>query len=182
MSRTIKLKEIEHFFRDGSKVPDDYWKTFVNSENNYSKNEDMWDGEEVVLKKWKLEEILEKYSPPNPPFNPRISDYDLPRSGFEDVGSIDLRILFGDYSAKDQNHGFFKGGTWTSIPLNLMYAAHAKGYRSLWQIKDKIEACLNKVDYKNRELIIYRTQGVANHGFSWDSIEIFSEKRLPVGN
>ena len=175
MTKTIKLKDIEHFFRGGSKVPDDYWKTFVNSENNYSKNEDMWDGEEVVLKKWKLEEILEKYSPPNPPFNPRISDYDLPRAGFEDVGSIDLRILFGDYSAKDQNHGFFKGGTWTSIPLNLMYAAHAKGYRSLWQIKDKIEACLNKVDYKNRELIIYRSYGMANHGFSWDEISIFSE-------
>jgi hypothetical protein len=182
MSRTIKLNEIEHFFRDGSKVPDDYWKTFVNSENNYSKNEDMWDGEEVVLKKWKLEEILEKYSPPNPSWSGRSCDYDLPHSGFEDVGSIDLRILFGDYSAKDQNHGFFKGGTWTSIPLNIMYACNAKGYRSLWQIKDKIEACLNKVDYKNRELIIYRSYGMANHGFSWDEIRIFSEKRVSVGN
>ena len=164
MSRTIKLKELEHFYRTGSKIPDDRTKRMNWDDNDI-----------VVLKKWKLEEILEKYSPPNPPFNPRISDYDLPRAGFEDVGSIDLRILFGDYSAKDQNHGFFKGGTWTSIPLNLMYAAHAKGYRSLWQIKDKIEACLNKVDYKNRELVIYRSYGVANHGFSWDKIRIFSE-------
>ncbi len=169
MSQTIKLKDIEHFFRDGSKVPDDYWGDF-------------FDGKEVVLKKWKLEEILEKYSPPNPSWNGRSCDYDLPRAGFEDVGSIDLRILFGDYLEKDLNHGFFKGGTFKEIPLNIMYAAHDKGYRSLWPIKDKIEACLNKVDYKNRELIIYRTQGVANHGFSWDSIEIFSEKRVPVVN
>ena len=171
MSRTIKLKDIEHFdLRGKNKIPD-----WIEEDGTNTRVE------EVVLKKWKLEEILEKYSPPNPAFNPRISDYDLPRAGYEDDGSIDLRILFGDYSAKDQNHGFFKGGTWTAIPLNIMYACNAKGYRSLWQIKDKIEACLNKVDYKNRELIIYRTQGVANHGFSWDSIEIFSEKRVPVG-
>ena len=162
------LKDIEHFFRDGSKVPDDYWGDFL-------------DGKEVVLKKWKLEEILEKYSPPNPSWGGGSCDYDLPRAGFEDVGSIDLRILFGDYLEEDLNHGFFKGGTWTGIPLNIMYACNAKGYRSLWQIKDKIEACLNKVDYKNRELIIYRSYGMANHGFSWDEIRIFSEKTVPVG-
>jgi len=105
MTKTIKLNEIEHFFRDGSKVPDDYWKTFVNSENNYSKNEDMWDGEELVLKKWKLEEILEKYSPPNPSWNGRSCNYDLPRAGFEDVGSIDLRIHIWNYQNSNQrNH------------------------------------------------------------------------------
>ena len=170
MSRTIKLKELEHFYRDGSKIPDDKTKRMNWDDNDI-----------VVLKKWKLEEILEKYSPPNPSWNGRSCDYDLPRAGFEDVGSIDLRILFGDYLEKDLNHGFFKGGTFTEIPLNIMYACNAKGYRSLWQIKDKIEACLNKVDYKNRELIIYRSYGMANHGFSWDSIEIFSEKIVPVG-
>jgi len=172
MTKTIKLKDIEHFdLRGENKIPD-----WIEEDGTNSRVE------EVVLKKWKLEEILEKYSPPNPPFNPRISDYDLPRAGFEDVGSIDLRILFGDYLEKDLNHGFFKGGTFTEIPLNIMYACNAKGYRSLWQIKDKIEACLNKVDYKNRELIIYRSYGVANHGFSWDKIRVFSEKRVPVGN
>ena len=95
MSRTIKLKDIEHYDLGGeNKIPD-----WIEEDGTNTRVE------EVVLKKWKLEEILEKYSPPNPPFNPRISDYDLPRAGFEDVGSIDLRILFGDYSAKDQNHG-----------------------------------------------------------------------------
>ena len=148
-------------------------------------------GEIVVLKRWKLEEILDPDGPINDskfwnfrkkpflmgPFVWCTPQLWVQEAGFVYEGDIDVKILFGDYSAKDQNHGFFKAGTWTSIPLNLMYAAHAKGYRSLWQIKDKIEACLNKVNYKNRELIIYRTQGVANHGFSWDSIEIFSEKR-----
>ena len=172
MSRTIKLKDIEHFdLRGENKIPD-----WIEEDGTNSRVE------EVVLKKWKLEEILEKYSPPNPSWSGRSCDYDLPRAGFEDVGSIDLRILFGDYLEEDLNHGFFKGGTWTEIPLNIMYACNAKGYRSLWQIKDKIEACLNKVDYKNRELIIYRNYGMANHGFSWDEIRIFSEKRVPVGN
>ena len=101
MSKTIKLKDIEHYDLGGeNKIPD-----WIEEDGTNTRVE------EVVLKKWKLEEILEKYSPPNPSFNPGISDYDLPRSGFEDVESIDLRILFGDYSAKDQNHGFFKGGT-----------------------------------------------------------------------
>ena len=172
MSRTIKLKELEHFYRTGSKIPDDRTKRMNWDDNDI-----------VVLKKWKLEEILEKYSPPNPSWNDGCGEYDLTFGlGFEDVGTIDLRILFGDYLEKDLKHSTFEGETWTNIPLNLVYAAHAKGYRSLWQIKDKIEACLNKVDYKNRELVIYRSYGVANHGFSWDSIEIFSEKIVPVGN
>ena len=172
MSRTIKLKDIEHFdLRGKNKIKD-----WIEEDGTNSRVE------EVVLKKWKLEEILEKYSPPNPSWSGRSCAYDLPRAGFEDVGSIDLRILFGDYLEEDLNHGFFKGGTWTEIPLNIMYACNAKGYRSLWSIKDKIEACLNKVDYKNRELIIYRSYGMANHGFSWDEIRIFSEKRVYVGS
>ena len=171
MTKTIKLKELEHFYRDGSKIPDDRTKRMNWDDNDI-----------VVLKKWKLEEILEKYSPPNPSWNDGCGEYDLTFGlGFEDVGTIDLRILFSDYLEKDLKHSTFEGETWTNIPLNLVYAAHAKGYRSLWQIKDKIEACLNKVDYKNRELVIYRSYGVANHGFSWDKIRIFSEKIVPVG-
>ena len=95
MSKTIKLKDIEHYDLGGeNKIPD-----WIEEDGTNTRVE------EVVLKKWKLEEILEKYSPPNPSWNGRSCNYDLPRAGFEDVGSIDLRIHIWNYQNSNQrNH------------------------------------------------------------------------------
>ena len=167
MSQTIKLKEIQR--HDSTSFADN---------------------EIVELKKWKLEEILD----PNGPFHDHdkvrkrdgkwIPLYDLMHAGFVYEGEIDLKILFGDYSEKDLDHAgeaWGEGGfeRWVGRPAIL---CKDYGMRDLRQIKDKLEARLNKVDYKNRELIIYRSYGMANHGFSWDEIRIFSEKRVYVGN
>ena len=175
MSQTIKLKEIQrhNFLRSVTNCVI-YPTSFA-------------DNEIVELKKWKLEEILD----PNGPFHDhdkvRKRDgkwtplYDLMHAGFVYEGQIDLKILFGDYSEKDLDYAgeaWGEGGfeRWVGRPAKL---CKDYGMRDLRQIKDKLEASLNKVDYKNRELILYRTcfGQTSFSGGWWDNIIILSEKK-----
>ena len=153
MSQIIELKEI---FRDD-------WDS------------DWWEDKNVELKEWSLEDIsnlniIEGATP----------HYRLKEAGYVCEASIDVKELFGDYLEKDPQVSSrvslvsntcdgWKSKPWTS----------AKGARDLRLVKDKLEKILDKLDYKNRELIIFRTYkgGYGN----WDSIHVFSEKRVPVG-
>ena len=133
-----------------------------------------WENQNVELKKWSLEDIL----------NLNIIEgatplYSLKEAGYVCEATIDVKELFGDYLEKDP-HGSSRVNLvsntydgWKSRPWT-----PAKGARDLRLVKDKLEKILDELDYKNRELIIYRTYkgGMGN----WDYIEVFSEKRVPV--
>ena len=153
MSQIIKLKEI---FRDD-------WDS------------DWWEDKSVELKKWSLEDI----SNLNITISGATPRYRLEEAGYVCEASIDVKELFGDYLEKDP-HGSSRVNLvsntcdgWKSRPWT-----PAKGARDLRLVKDKLEKILDELDYKNRELIIYRTYkgGMGN----WDYIEVFSEKRVPV--
>ena len=166
MSETIKLKEIQrhNFLRSVTNCVI-YPTSFA-------------DNEIVKLKKWKLEEILD----PNGPFHDhdkvRKRDgkwtplYDLMHAGFVYEGQIDLKILFGDYLEKDVVHkdGFIQS-PFTYVPWI---------WRDLRKVQVQLEEELDKFGYKDRDLIIYRT--IKASQINWDSIAVFSEKRVPVGN
>ena len=154
MSQIIKLKEILHNDWDA----------------------DWWEDKNVELKKWSLEDIL----------NLNIIEGATPRYSLKEAGyvceaTIDVKELFGDYLEKDP-----QGSSRVNIVSNTCDGwksrpwTPAKGARDLRLVKDKLEKILDKLDYKNRELIIFRTYkgGMCN----WDSIAVFSEKRVSVGN
>ena len=151
MSQIIKLKEMPH--------------------NDYTAS--WWENQNVELKKWSLEDIL----------NLNIIEgatplYSLKEAGYVCEATIDVKELFGDYLEKDP-HGSSRVNLvsntydgWKSRPWT-----PAKGARDLRLVKDKLEKILDELDYKNRELIIYRTYkgGMGN----WDHIGVFSEKKMP---
>ena len=109
----------------------------------------------VNVKKWKLEDIinLEDFSGWTP-------KYDLKDNGFEHVGEIDLYELFDSFKYKKNSDGT-RSKPW-----------HPHKEHNLGDKKDEIEKILENLDYKDRDLVIYRTTrgGLVN----WDAIEIFS--------
>jgi hypothetical protein len=52
--------------------------------------------------------------------------------------------------------------------------------RDLRKVRVQLEEELDKFGYKDRDLIIYRT--IKASQINWDSIAVFSEKRVPVGS
>ena len=126
-------------------------------------------GEIVVLKRWKLEEILD---PDGPIYDSKFWNFRkkpflmgpfvwctpqlwVQEAGFVYEGDIDVKILFG-------------GGPW--VPHT---------WRDLRKREGLLEEELDKFGYKDRDLILYRT--IRASQINWDSIEVFSEKRVPVG-
>ena len=77
-------------------------------------------------------------------------------AGFVHEGDIDVKILFG-------------GGPW--VPHT---------WRDLRKVQVQLEEELDKFGYKDRDLILYRT--IRASQINWDSIAVFSEKRVPVGS
>ena len=145
--KTIKLKEI------------------TNNEDGF------WNNKTLELKKWNLDEILAV----------KIIEGATPAYGLEDAGfifeeKIDVKELFGDYLEKDvhdasrisivsNTHDGIQRRPWTS----------SKGKRNLKSVKSKLEKILEKLDYRNRDLIIFRTFK-GGYPTNWDSIWVFSEK------
>ena len=127
-------------------------------------------GEIVVLKRWKLEEILDPNGPINDskfwnfrkkpflmgPFSWCSPHRCVEEAGFVYEGAIDVKILFG-------------GGAW--VPHT---------WRDLRKVRVQLEEELDKFGYKDRDLILYRT--IKASLTNWDFIEVFSEKRVPVGS
>ena len=137
--RIIKLKEL---------VNDEY-------------DDGFWDNKIVELKKWNLDDILTLNI-----IEGATPAYRLVDAGFIPEQSIDVKILFGDYSEEDvkiADDSVSRPGT------------PSKGKRDLRLVKDKLEKILERLDYKNRELIIFRTFK-GGYPTNWDSICIFSEK------
>ena len=142
-------------------------------------------GEIVVLKRWKLEEILDPNGPINDskfwnfrkkpflmgPFSWCSPSWFLEEAGFVHEGNIDIKILFGDYLEKDVVHkdGIVRA-PFTYVPWT---------WRDLRKVRVQLEEELDKFGYKDRDLIIYRT--IKASLSNWDFIEVFSEKRVPVG-
>ena len=147
-------------------------------------------GEIVVLKRWKLEEILDPDGPINyskfwteghgimGPFAGKDPMLWLQKAGFVYEGAIDLKELFGDFSKKDvKNTSFFSVSRDKKV-TPFTWLPHT--WRDLRKVRDELEAELDKFGYKDRKLILYRS---INTGFgNWDVISVFSEKRVPVGN
>ena len=130
---------------------------------------DMWDDEIVELKKWKLEEVLDlklMYG-----ITPK---YDLDAEGFVFEEEIDVKELFGDYAEKDSQDSRVRIVSNTRDGPQSRPWTPAKEDRDWRLVKDKLEKILDKLDYKNRELIIYRTFKGGN--INWDKIGIFSNK------
>jgi len=129
-----------------------------------------WDGKETVkLKKWTLDEILNLTI-----IEGATPAYVLDEAGFIFEEKIDVKELFGDYLEKDTSSSNrvnivsirpdgAESSPWTS----------SKGKRDLKPIKEKLEKILDKLDYQNRELIIFRTFK-GGYPTNWDSIGIFS--------
>lgn len=129
-----------------------------------------WDGKETVkLKKWTLDEILNLTI-----IEGATPAYVLDEAGFVFEEKIDVKELFGDYLEKDTSSSNrvnvvsitpdgAQSRPWTS----------SKGKRDLKPIKEKLEKILDKLDYQNRELIIFRTFK-GGYPTNWDSIGIFS--------
>jgi len=140
----------------------------------------------VVLKRWKLEEILDPDGPINDskfwnfrkkPFLMGPFSWCSPRlwvqeAGFVYEGGIDVKILFGDYLEKDVVHkdGIIQS-PFTYVPWT---------WRDLRKVRVQLEEELDKFGYKDRDLIIYRT--IKASLTNWDFIEVFSEKRVSVGS
>ena len=120
-----------------------------------------WDNKIVELKKWNLDDILTLNI-----IEGATPAYRLVDAGFIPEERIDVKILFGDYSEEDvkiADDSVSRPGT------------PSKGKRDLRLVKDKLEKILERLDYKNRELIIFRTFK-GGYPTNWDSICIFSEK------
>ena len=129
------------------------------------KDKSTWYGEETVeLKIWTLDEILTLNI-----IEGATPAYRLVDAGFIPEERIDVKILFGDYSEEDVKIT----GDSRSVP-----GTPSKGKRDLRLVKDKLEKILDKLDYKNRELIIFRPF-IGGYPTNWDSIGIFS-KNLEV--
>lgn len=131
-----------------------------------------WDGEETVeLKKWILDEILKLSI-----IEGATPAYVLDEAGFVFEEHIDVKELLGDYSEKNED-----GTSKISIVSNTSNGVQSrpwtssKGKRNLKPVKEKLEKILDKLDYKNRELIIFRTFK-GGYPTNWDSIGIFSKK------
>ena len=126
------------------------------------KDKSTWNGEETVeLKIWTLDEILTLNI-----IEGATPAYRLVDAGFIPEQSIDVKILFGDYSEEDVKIT----GDSRSAP-----GTPSKGKRDLRLVKDKLEKILDKLDYKNRDLIIFRTFK-GGYPTNWDRIGIFSKK------
>lgn len=104
-------------------------------------------------KLWKLDEVLQLGIS-----NGWTPAYDFARSGFTCVGSIDL---IGRNKHVSENGEI----TYSKAP--------PKSVCNLEEKKEQIKAELEKLDYKNKNLIIYRTSryGLA----SWDEIDFWVE-------
>ena len=123
---------------------------------------EMWDDEIVELKKWKLEEVLDLK-----PMYGITPKYDLDAEGFVFEEEIDVKELFGDYAEKDSQDSRVRIVSNTRDGFQSRHWTPAKEDRDWRLVKDKL-------DYKNRELIIYRTFKGGN--INWDKIGIFSSK------
>ena len=119
-----------------------------------------WDNKVVELKKWNLDDILTLNI-----IEGATPAYRLVDAGFIPEEKIDVKILFGDYSEEDVKITDDS----RSVP-----GTPSKGKRDLRLVKDKLEKILEKLDYKNRELIIFRTFK-GGYPTNWDSICVFSE-------
>ena len=141
MSRTIKLNETSLVCDKPG--PIGCWRKGKEIEHPHPVK---WraGGEIVVLKRWKLEEILD----PNGPINDS---------------------KFWNFRKKPFLMGPFSWcGPW--VPHT---------WRDLRKRQGQLEEELDKFGYKDRDLILYRT--IRASQINWDSIEVFSEKRVPVG-
>ena len=145
--KTIKLKEI------------------INNEDGF------WNNKIVELKKWNLDEILAV----------KIIEGSTPAYGLEDAGfifeeKIDVKELFGDYLEKDV-HDASRISIVSNTPDGIQRRpwTSSKGKRNLKSVKSKLEKILEKLDYRNRDLIIFRTFK-GGYPTNWDSIWVFSEK------
>lgn len=130
---------------------------------------DMWDDETVELKKWKLEEVLDLK-----PMYGITPKYDLDAEGFVFEEEIDVKELFGDYAEKDSQDSRVRIVSNTRDGSQSRPWTPAKEDRDWRLVKDKLEKILDNLDYKNRELIIYRTFKGGN--INWDKIGVFSKK------
>ena len=122
---------------------------------------DWWEDKNVELKEWSLEDIsnlniIEGATP----------HYRLKEAGYVCEASIDVKELFGDYLEEDVKITDDS----RSVP-----GTPSKGKRDLRLVKDKLEKILDKLDYKNRDLIIFRTFK-GGYPTNWDRIGIFSKK------
>ena len=188
MTKTIKLNEISLVCDKPHNIK--CWKKGKEIKHPHPLKWYPDGGEIVVLKRWKLEEILDPDGPINlstfwtedhgikGPFWGRDPMLWVQKAGFVYEGAIDLKELFGDFSKKDvKNTSFFsvsrdkKVTPFTWLP---------RTWRDLRKVRDELEAELDKFGYKDKDLILYRS---IKSGFgNWDVISVFSEKRLPVGS
>ncbi len=168
MSRTIKLNETSLVCDKPHTIQ--CWKKGKEIKHPHPLKWYPDGGEIVVLKRWKLEEILDPNGPINDskfwnfrkkpflmgPFAWCTPQLWVQEAGFVYEGDIDVKILFG-------------GGPW--VPHT---------WRDLRKVQVQLEEELDKFGYKDRDLIIYRT--IRASQINWDSIAVFSEKRVPVGS
>jgi len=129
----------------------------------------MWDDEIVELKKWKLEEVLDLK-----PMYGITPKYNLDAAGFVFEEDIDVKELFGDYDGKDSLDSRVRIVSNTRDGSQSRPWTPAKEDRDWRLVKDKLEKILDKLDYKNRELIIYRSFRGGN--INWDRIGVFSKQ------
>ena len=180
MTKTIKLNETSKFLRKDN-ATHVLWQK--------------WDEDEiVVLKRWKMEEMLDPDGPinyskfwnrkydndgfltftnlhkPKGPFGWWSPQWLMQEAGFVYEGLIDVKLLFCDYLKKDVVH---KDGI---VRVPFMYVPWT--WRDLRKVRVQLEEELDKFGYKDRDLIIYRT--IKASLTNWDFIEVFSEKRVPV--
>ena len=144
---------------------------FIKLKEIIRKDNRTWDGKETVeLKKWTLDEILNLTI-----IEGATPAYVLDEAGFVFEEQIDVKELFGDYLEK---------GTPSSNRVNIVSNTpdgaqsrpwtSSKGKRDLKSIREKLEKILDKLDYQNRELIIFRTFK-GGYPTNWDKIGIFSK-------
>ena len=136
------------------------------------KDKSTWNGEETVeLKIWTLDEILR--------VNVIVGAtpaYTLDEAGFVFEEQIDVKELFNDYlenSTSSSNSVSIVSNTSNGVQSRPW--TPSKGKRNLKPVKGKLEKILDKLDYKNRELIIFRTFK-GGYPTNWDRIGIFSKK------
>ncbi len=116
-------------------------------------------------KKWSLDDVLGLDKSNG--WSPR---YWLKTNGFRQVGEIDLIDIFDNNPMKEISENgkifYLRSFTWDRPPHNLR------------EKKEEIQKELEKYDYKNRHLVIFRTSRSSACAY-WDFIFIFSKSRYP---
>ena len=129
-----------------------------------------WDNKTVELKKWDIDQVLTLHI-----IEGATPAYGLDEAGFVFEERIDVKELFGDYLEKIETTSKISIVSNTPNGAQSKPWTSSKGKRNLKPVKKKLEKILEKLDYTNRELIIFRTFK-GGYPSNWDSIFIFSEK------